>query len=672
VTTASPVGAAQSPQRPDADIFPPGVRPPVDTGQVTATLVRAGSLVGREAELRALAACVDDQTRVAFIHGIAGVGKSALLGAFLDLRRAAGASVVELDCRTVEPTERGFLHGAGGYREVGELVHDLEELPTPLVLALDHYEVFRLMDTWLRQVLVPALPQGATLILAGRERPVAAWLALADLGNLPLGPLDDADAQALLERCGVNANEAARLNRIARGHPLALMLASAGVAEHPELALEDAAMTRVVEALSRLYFESVGDPLARRALEAACVVRRATAPLLSAMLGEPDGSEAVRRLLDLPFVDAGPHGLVVHEAVRESVAGFLSGADPVRYRQLRRSAWRELRSEVREAGPAELWRYTADMLYLIDNPVVRDAFFPRGTQPLAVEPARVEDGHAISAIARRHEGPEAAALLERWWAAAPETFSVARDRDGVVTGCFSLLDSGTLHPSLVRGDPVIDAWTRDIREHAPPKGQLVLGLRRWLDAECGELPCATQAACWLDAKRTYMALRPRLRRMYVVVRDVPTYWPVVEKLGFRPLPGAAAVLDGVEYTSVVLDFGPGSVDGWLAGLVAAELGVAEEPELDEAARELVVQGVRVSLTPLEFGLLRHLREREGRAVPRRELLAEVWGTEYTGGSNVVDAVVRSLRQKLGPAAPAVETVRGSGYRLRADWRAQVS
>ncbi len=36
-------------------------------------------------------------------------------------------------------------------------------------------------------------------------------------------------------------------------------------------------------------------------------------------------------------------------------------------------------------------------------------------------------------------------------------------------------------------------------------------------------------------KRTYMALRPALRQIYVVVQDVPTYWPVVEKLGFRPI-----------------------------------------------------------------------------------------------------------------------------------------
>jgi uncharacterized protein (DUF934 family) len=312
------------------------------------------------------------------------------------------------------------------------------------------------------------------------------------------------------------------------------------------------------------------------------------------------------------------------------------------------------------------------MLYLIDNPVVREAFFPSRAQPLAVEPANLNDGPAISAICRRHEGPEAAALLERWWSLAPETFSVVRDRDGIVAGCFSLLDGTAMRPPLVRDDPVVQAWSGHLGEHPLATGQRALGLRRWLDADRGEAPGAVQAACWLDVKRAYMALRPALRRMYVVVHDVPTYWPVVEQLGFRPITEAPVTLDGVDYTSVALDFGPGSVDGWLAGLVAAELGVVDEPTVDEDARELSVQGRRVALTPLEFALFRHLCQREGRTVSRPELLREVWGTDFTGGSNVVDAVVRSVRHKLGPAAMVVETVRGSGYRLRSDWRAHLS
>jgi hypothetical protein len=638
----------------------------------SAVAAQVRPFVGREAELQSLADLVRGaDTQVACMHGIAGIGKSGLLRAFLDEVRRDGAEVVLLDCRSVEPTERGLLRAVGGFEDLEAFVRHLRALPGPVVLAFDHYEVFRLMDTWLRQVLVPALPPGVSLLLAGRERPVGAWFALEAFRTLPLGPLEDDAALALLEHQGIPAGDAARLNRIARGHPLALVLASAGISERPELEIEDAVMARVVEELTRRYLDDVDDPLTRRALEAASVVRRVTAPLLAAMTGEGDGGEAVRRLLELPFVDSGRDGLIVHESVRDAVAGFLRATDPARYRTDRRAAWRELRGEIREAGPTELWRYTADMLYLIDNPVVREAFFPTGTHPLVVEPAEPRDAPVIGAIARRHDGPAAAALLERWQRDAPEMFFVVREGDGGVAGFFALVDGRTLHPSLVAGDPVLEAWTRDLHDRPLPKGQLALGLRRWLDEERGESPCASQAACWLDVKRTYMALRPALRRMYVVVRDVPGYWPVVERLGFRPFANSVATLDGVDYSSVVLDFGSGSVDGWLAELVAGELGVGDD-ELDEAALELTVQGARVALTPLEFGLFRHLREREGFSVSRGELLHEVWHTDFTGGSNVVDAVVRSLRRKLGHEAVVVETVRGRGYRLRADWRAHLN
>jgi len=219
---------------------------------------------------------------------------------------------------------------------------------------------------------------------------------------------------------------------------------------------------------------------------------------------------------------------------------------------------------------------------------------------------------------------------------------------------------------------VLETWARDLHDHPLPNGQVALGLRRWLDVDHGELPCASQAACWLDVKRDYVALRPALRRMYVVVHDVPTYWPVVEKLGFRPLRDGVVVLDGKSYATVALNFGPESVDGWLTTLVASELGFKPEPDLDEQARELAIQGKLVSLTPLELGVFQYLRQREGHTVSRAELLREVWDTNYTGGSNVVDAVVRTLRQKLGDAAFVLETIRGSGYRLRADWRAHIS
>jgi hypothetical protein len=628
--------------------------------------------VGREAELRALDDLLRGEARVVHLHGIAGIGKSALVRAFVEHAEQASAMVLELDCRSIEPTVRGLQEAIVGSEDSETLVDYFERLVPPVVLVLDHYELFRLMDTWLRQVFLPKLPSGVSLLLAGRERPVAGWFSVSGFRSLPLGPLHDAEARTLLERLGVGDRDVARLNRIARGHPLALILAAAGTTEHPDLTLEDAAVTGVVAELTRLYLADIEDVESRQALEAASVVRRVTEPLLASMLERSDVSEIVLNLLNLPFVEARRDGLVVHEAVRDAVAEFLRGTNPIRYRRYQRAAWRQLRTEMRDAAAADLWRYTADMLYLIDNPIVREAFFPSDMQQLAVEPATADDSAAVQEIARRHDGPDAAAIIERWWLEQPEMFSVIRDRDGTVVGFFMLIDGGMLKQARVRGDPVLETWARDLHDHPLPKGQVALGLRRWLDVDHGELPCASQAACWLDVKRDYVALRPALRRMYVVVHDVPTYWPVVEKLGFRPLKDGVVVLDGKSYATVALNFGPESVDGWLTTLVAGELGFKPEPDLDEQARELAIQGKLVSLTPLELGVFQYLRQREGHTVSRAELLREVWDTNYTGGSNVVDAVVRTLRQKLGDAAFVLETIRGSGYRLRADWRAHIS
>jgi ABC-type ATPase involved in cell division len=69
------------------------------------------AVVGRETELTALWKHVQAGD-IVYIHGLAGMGKSALLNRFIQQARASEASVVILDCRAVEPTQRGFLLAA--------------------------------------------------------------------------------------------------------------------------------------------------------------------------------------------------------------------------------------------------------------------------------------------------------------------------------------------------------------------------------------------------------------------------------------------------------------------------------------------------------------------------------------------------------------------------------
>ena len=310
--------------------------------------------------------------------------------------------------------------------------------------------------------------------------------------------------------------------------------------------------------------------------------------------------DAIEKLRALPFVETGRDGLVMHQAVQEAVSAALKSADPERYRNHRRAAWRQLQEEAARAGTRDLWRYTADTLYLIENPVCREAFVPhRGTDRLPpIEPAGARHGKEMLRIHAEHiEPPSSASLLRGWWSEAPGSFSVVLDRDGGVAGFYVMFDARSVGRRAVLADPVTAAWRRHLREHPVARGERVLFLRRWLGLEGGEGPSPLQAACWLDIKRTYMALRPDLRRVYTTVRDLAEFGPAVSKLGFSLIADAEVEFDDVVYHSAVLDFGPDSVDGWLAGLAADELGLQNTIALEPGAGELLLDGGRIALTP---------------------------------------------------------------------------
>ena len=631
---------------------------------------RAYRLVGRERELDRLASGLGDGGPVVtFVHGAPGVGKSALLAALAARATAGGVDVARIECRDVEPTPRAFLDALG--RVLGSELDDVGRLSAalacrerPVVIALDTYERFRLIDRWLREELVRALPTGGKLVLAGRDAPLPAWPLSAPsptfFAQLPLGRLADADAVAFLRGAGLADDAAERLGRLARGHPLTLRLAAAAALARPELDIDEQAAPAVFEALTRLYVADLPAPT-RRALDAASVVRRVTLPLLAAMLTDEPAERAFERLSSLPFVEVARDGLVLHEALQEAIARRLRATDPERYRCHRTLAWRQLRREARAITRDELWRYTADMLYLIEHPVVREAFFPASSQRVSVAPATRADRAEMLAIARAHEPAPEAELLESWLELAQDAWRVARAEAGV--SGFAILTTITDIPARIRqADPAVRAWREHLRTNPVAPGEIVLVLRRWLDRDSGEAPSPTQAALWLDIKRTYMELRPALRRLYMVMRNPAPYLPVMVELGFVPF--EAVDVGGTTFYPVWLDFGPGSVDGWLAGLAARELGVDDTRLLDAEARELVIDGRRVPLTRIELALAELLLARTGAVASRHEILRTVWQTDHEG-SNVIEAAIGSLRRKLGPQAHRLETVRGVGYRLRA-------
>lgn len=86
--------------------------------------------------------------------------------------------------------------------------------------------------------------------------------------------------------------------------------------------------------------------------------------------------------------------------------------------------------------------------------------------------------------------------------------------------------------------------------------------------------------------------------------------------------------------------------------------------VDEAAYSAKLKGRVLDLTFKEFELLKYLAQHPGRVFTRAQLLQEVWGYDYFGGTRTVDVHVRRLRAKLGPEHESlIGTVRNVGYRF---------
>ena len=161
--------------------------------------------------------------------------------------------------------------------------------------------------------------------------------------------------------------------------------------------------------------------------------------------------------------------------------------------------------------------------------------------------------------------------------------------------------------------------------------------------------------------------------------------PLALGTSHAPTESMVAALKGTEYDTVCgLDAG---ADDYLAkpfgmmelvSRVNALLRRAGEPssntqdaiscgklELSASAHTVEADGVPVELTLKEFDLLRALMQNNGQVLSRSQLLEDVWGMTYAGGTRTVDVHVQTLRQKLAAASPGIEsciqTVRGVGY-----------
>ncbi len=99
------------------------------------------------------------------------------------------------------------------------------------------------------------------------------------------------------------------------------------------------------------------------------------------------------------------------------------------------------------------------------------------------------------------------------------------------------------------------------------------------------------------------------------------------------------------------------------GKNASKKVVSDGLEIDISGRAVYVDGEKVYLTPREYDLLFYLVKNAGIAIPREQLLADVWGYDFFGEDRTVDTHIKMLRSNLGPYRDKILTLRGVGYKL---------
>jgi DNA-binding response OmpR family regulator len=194
---------------------------------------------------------------------------------------------------------------------------------------------------------------------------------------------------------------------------------------------------------------------------------------------------------------------------------------------------------------------------------------------------------------------------------------------------------------------------------------------RILPAEVSVLIDAPSVDCiFVDARRDL----PNTKAFTKLITTTGVLTPIVV---ITTEGGLSAVNADWQIADVILDTaGPAEVDARIRIVIGKDalVQLAKNPTLkeirsgevviDEDSYTAKIKGRTLDLTFKEFELLKYLTQHPGRVFSRSQLLQEIWGYDYFGGTRTVDVHIRRLRSKLGPEFEAIiDTVRNVGYRF---------
>jgi AAA ATPase domain len=632
-------------------------RPPTTLGEVLAAR-RRGWLVGRSAEIELVRAAVDQTgdspLSVLHLYGPGGIGKTTLLDAFADLAVDAGAAVVRLDGRDLDPSPVGVADAVGHVLDVpaGEHPIGLRWDDRRLVLLIDTYERLATLDDWFRTRFLPRLPASTLTVLAGRDRPDPAWRTESGWGDLmrqvSLRNLDPDASRRLLEQAGVDFGLHERILRVTHGHPLALALLADVVARGGDASTDDLPLD-VVHAMLPRFVATVPDVRHRRALETCAVAHSTDEALLRDVLGDEDVHDIFGWLRDLSFVDAAPDGLYPHDLARDVLDADLRWRDRAGYRLVFDKVRRASLARLRASTGRTQQRAIFDLKFLFRGARIASSPVDWSSwgayYPDRVDPAEHD---AVLDLVSRWEGDESARIAGRWLDRQPDGFSVIRHHDGRLIGVLATVDLTRASPSDLAADPGARAAWEYAHRCAPPRpGEVVRQCRFLLDREAYQDPSPTMNAAPVLTLQRQLAT-PGLAWDFLTLAE-PERWDAYFRVADIPRATRADfTVGGRRYGLFAHDFRQVPIEAWTE--LWAERALAREPVTDgpEASAGFAVLSHADFAAAVRQGL-KNLRRPDLLAhnpLVRTRLMAERTTGRSDGGA-VLQALLREAAAALG-------------------------
>ncbi|MDM4761715.1 ATP-binding protein [Galbitalea sp. SE-J8] len=498
--------------------------------------------VGRAAELALVRDLLDDATpsRVLFVHGPGGIGKSSLIRMAGRVAAAAGFVPVRIDARTLSADVTAAVDDVvrRGVDRACVLVDELDQLGSGAEALRD-----RLLD---------ALPGTARLVVAGRRGPGRSWREDgldAIVVDLRLRPLADDDAGALLDGRGVAPGRIPDILDWAQGSPLALTVAASA----PGGPLESGGAEGLEQRLTAWLAGQPKLDVPADILEVAALARSVDARLLAAALPGRSTRDGLERLAALPVVERIGDAVALHAVLAAAIRARLRTTEPARAAGIVRRIAAHLATRARLGDMSALLRLSR----LLESPQLREAIANEASDDLYADHAHEGE---LGEFGRAHgfdrgaDWPELLAWVGRW----PERTLLMRSAPGRLVMFSVFVTVGMLPPT---GAIASSLATAARATDADPERSFA-GVVLFADAPLAQIAEAARLG-----SGAFM-----LRHGVPDVQSILIHYPEPDRRPPITATIASEVLERMPRPVALSDFRPAGVVGNVEAMVLAEQG----------------------------------------------------------------------------------------------------